>query len=145
MNIEFLIANETHIEGIVNLCNEVFEEDTDVDEALKVYNITKNDKNQIYLIGITNNEIIAHAKVTIIPTIFKGMDTYAILNHVCVKEKYRKNKLGTKLLITVERVCKLMGCKSMKLWSNNYRIPAHTCYKKFGFITNDATFFSKEI
>ena len=145
MEIEFLIANETHIEGIVNLCNEVFEEDTDSNEALKIYNLTKNDKNQIYIIGMANNEIVAHTKITIVPTIFKGMDTYAILNHVCVKEKYRKHKLGTQMLETVERVCKLMGCKSMKLWSNNYRVPAHTCYKKFGFITNDSTFFSKEI
>ena len=145
MKIQYFIANESHIEGIIKLCNECFEENTSVKKALEIYSKNKNDPNQIYLVAICNNEIIAHTRIAIIPTIFDGMDTFAILNHVCVKNEYRKHKIGTKMLQLVEKVCKERGCTSLKLWSNNSRVPAHTCYKKFGFISNDSTFFSKEI
>lgn len=145
MKVEFLIANESHIEEIIHLCNECFDEETDVEEALKLYNLNKEDKNQIYLVGIVDDKIVAHTRITIIPTIFRGMDTYAILNHVCVKEEYRKHKIATQMLHEIENICKERNCISLKLWSNNVRFAAHACYKKFGFIPNDATFFSKEI
>jgi ribosomal protein S18 acetylase RimI-like enzyme len=145
MDVEFKIANSDNIEDIVKLCNKIFLEETNLLEAKKIYEETKNDKNQIYLIGEVNGEVIAHTKIAIIPTIFKDMNTFAILNHVCVKEEYRQHKIATKMLEEVERICSERNCTSLKLWSNNFRIPAHSCYKKFGFVANDATFFSKEI
>ena len=106
MKPSFCIANETHIPEIVKLCNQIFEEETDMKKALKIYKENEHDKNQIYLIGIIDNEI---------------------------------------MLEVIERICKERGCTSLKLWSNNYRTAAHACYKNFGFIINDAGFFSKEI
>jgi len=145
MKLEFFIANESHIKQIVDLCNETFEEETDYEEALKKFNETKNDKNQIYIVGVINEKVVAHTKITIIPTIYKNMNTYAILNHVCVNKEYRKLKIGTKMLMAVELLCKRNNCSSIKLWSENHRVAAHACYKKFGFISNDSTFFSKKI
>ena len=43
------------------------------------------------------------------------------------------------------KVAKDKGCKSIKLWSNNTRVPAHSLYKKYGFLVEGATFFSKNI
>ena len=40
---------------------------------------------------------------------------------------------------------KKKGCVKMELWSNNVRVAAHACYKRFGFTLDDAGFFSKEI
>ena len=51
----------------------------------KKFKESEYDENQIYLIGVMNGKIIAHTKITIIPTIYEDMNTYAILNHVCVK------------------------------------------------------------
>lgn len=145
MKVEFLKANETHLNGIIELCNACFQEETTIEYAEKIYKKNKNDQNQIYLIGIMGNQIVAHTRITIIPTIFKDMNTFAILNHVCVKEEYRKHKIATKMLEEVERICLEKNCTSLKLWSNNFRVPAHACYRKFGFVSNDATFFSKDI
>lgn len=143
MKVEFKIADESHIEEIIKLCNECFNEETDIEEAKKIFD--KNDKNSIYLIGIVDDKIVAHTRIAIIPTIFKGMDSYAILNHVCVSPEYRKHKIATQMLAEIERICKERECISLKLWSNNFREAAHACYKKFGFVVNDATFFSKNI
>lgn len=145
MEIIFRKANLDDVEGIINLCNECFSENTSIDYATKVFKETMMDKNQIYLVGITDNKIIAHSKITIIPTIYEKMNTYSILNHICVKPEYRRHNIATKMLIECEKISKENNCVAMELWSNNFRQPAHECYKNYGFVVNDAKFFSKEI
>ena len=145
MEIKFKIADFSHVRGIVDLCNEVFEEETTYEEAEKRFKESEQDKNQIYVIGCVDDKIIAHTKIAIIPTLFEGMETYAILNHVCVKPEYRKHHIATYMLEAVKKVCQERNCIAIKLWSRNFRIPAHTCYKRFGFVPDDATFFSLDI
>lgn len=145
MDVNFKIATLDDVEKIVALCNECFDEDTSVAYAKEMFEKTKEDKNQIYLIGMVKEEVIAHTKITIIPTIYEKMNTYSILNHVCVKPEYRRHNIATKMLVECERISKENGCVVMELWSNNFRQPAHACYKNYGFIVNDAKFFSKEI
>lgn len=145
MNVEFRLAKLEDVEEIIKLCNEVFEEETDLDFAKNMFEKSELDENQIYLVGTMNNKIVAHAKITIIPTMYKDMNTYCILNHVCVKPEYRRHNIATKMIEECEKISKEHNCSSMKLWSNNYRGPAHACYKKYGFEVNDASFFSKNI
>lgn len=145
MEILFRKATLDDIEEIVTLCNECFNESTSIDYATSVFKETMNDKNQIYLIGIADNKIVAHTKITVIPTIYEKMNTYSILNHVCVKPEYRRHNIATKMLIECEKISKENNCVAMELWSNNFRQPAHECYKNYGFVVNDAKFFSKEI
>lgn len=144
MKITFKLADEFYIKGIVDLCNECFDENTDYEDALDFFKKNRSG-NQIYLIGECNGEVIAHALISIIPTMFQDMETYAILNHVCVKEEYRKHKIASKMLEVIEKICKEKKCISMKLWSKNFRVPAHKCYLRFGFQKIDAGFFEKDI
>lgn len=145
MEVSFRRAAIDDVDAIIALCNECFEEDTSLQYATKVFKETMDDKNQIYLVGIVDDKIVAHTKITIIPTMYEKMNTYAIINHVCVKPEYRRNNIATYMLDEVTKICKEMNCKAIELWSNNFRQPAHACYKKYGFIVNDAKFFSKEI
>ena len=145
MEVIFQRAKLEDVEGIIELCNECFHETTKVEEAKQVFEKTKDDPNQIYLIGMVEDKIVAHTKITIIPTMYEDMNTYAILNHVCVKEEFRRHNIATKMLDKVTEICKEKGCKKIELWSKNFRVPAHTCYKKYGFEAEDATFFSKTV
>ncbi len=145
MNINFKIATINDIKGIIELCNDCFDEKTEVQYAYEVFAKNMYDANQIYLVGDIEGKIIAHCKITIIPTIYEKMGTYAILNHVCVSPNYRRLNIATHLLKECERIAKERGCKCIELWSNNVREAAHACYKHFGFKINDAAFFSKEI
>lgn len=145
MKLKIRRATINDIEGIVHLCDECFVEKTDLEYARKVFEKTKDDPNQIYLVGIVDDQIIAHLKVTVIPTIYQPMSTYSILNHVCVKPEYRRHNIATFMLDEANKVSKQMGCCKMELWSNNTRQAAHACYKKYGFIVNDAKFFSKDV
>ena len=76
---------------------------------------------------------------------YEKMNIYAILNHVCVKPEYRRHNIATKMLEKIEDICSLHNVKTMELWSNNVRVPAHACYKKYGFSLDDAGFFSKPV
>lgn len=145
MNIEFKIATLEDVEGIIKLCNECFNESTDLDYATRVYKENENDPNQIYLIGIVNNEIIAHAKINVIPTIYEDMNTYAILNHVCVKKELRREHIGTKLLDECFKIAKDHNCKCVELWSKNFREARHGLYHSYDFDVVDAKFFAKNV
>jgi GNAT superfamily N-acetyltransferase len=145
LEIKFRKATIKDLKSIIELCNECFEEDTDYKIAKKIYSKTKNNRNNIYIVGICDNKIVAHAKITIIETIYADMGTYSILNHICVKPEYRRNGIATKMLVYVEGLCKKRNVNKLELWSMNFRIPAHGCYKKNGFILEDAGFFSKKI
>ena len=48
------------------------------------------------------------------------MDTFAILNHVCVKPDYRKHRIATHMLDAVEKICEQRNCVAIKLWSRQY-------------------------
>ena len=145
MNVEFKIASNQDVAGIIELCNECFFEETSLEYAKEMFEKTKNNPNDINLIGVLDGKIIAHAKITIIETMYQPMSTYSILNHVCVKEEYRRHNIATKMLVEIEKICKDRNCAKMELWSNNVRVPAHACYKKYGFKLDDAGFFSKKI
>lgn len=145
MEVNFRIATIDDVEEIIELCNHVFNEQTPLDFAKRVFEETKNDPNNLYLVGVINKKIVSHAKISIIRTMYEKMNTYAILNHVCVMEEYRRHNIATKMLSEIEHLCKEKDCKTMELWSNNVRIAAHSCYKKYGFHLDDAGFFSKEV
>ncbi len=145
MEVNFRRATIDDLEAIITLCNECFNENTSIDYARDIYLKTENDENQIYLVGEVEGKIIAHTKITIIPTIYEKMNTYAILNHVCVKPEYRRHNIATKMLVECEKISKEKKCVAMELWSMNFRQPAHHCYINYGFVVNDAKFFSKEI
>lgn len=160
-NINFRIMEPRDLEKVIDLCNECFDENTSYAYAREIYE--KTDKNvQIYVVGeiVTDQtgnqtgesqsenqgtEIVAHALVNIVPTVYEDMNTYAILNHVCVKPSHRRAHLGTRLLDYCFDIAKSKNCKKVELWSKNFRVAAHALYHKYGFEVLEAAFFEKEV
>jgi len=145
MEVTFRTATRADLEDIITLTNECFDEQTTLDYAQKIWDENADDPRQIYLNGYLDGQLAAHTKITIIPTIYEEMNTFAILNHVCVKPDLRRHHLGTKLLDEVFRICQERGVKNIELWSKNFRTAAHGLYHKYGFEVVDAKFFSKDI
>lgn len=145
MEVTFRSATAADLEDIIALTNECFDEQTPLAYAERIWAENADDPRQIYLNGYLDGQIVAHAKITIIPTIYEDMNTYAILNHVCVKPELRRHHLGTRLLDAIFALCRERGVKTVELWSKNFRIAAHAMYKKYGFEVVDAKFFAKEI
>ena len=145
MEVEFRIATRADLADIIALTNECFDEQTSLEYATRVWDENVDDAHQIYLNGYLGGELVAHVRIAIVPTIYEEMNTFAILNHVCVKPSVRRQHLGTKLLDETFRICRERGAKTVELWSKNFRVAAHALYQKYGFEVMDAKFFSKDI
>lgn len=145
MEIKFRTATSDDVKGIIELCNDCFGDNTNVEEARTIFEKTKNDPNTIHIIGEINGEIVAHTRIQIIETMFRNMETYAILNHVCVSGRYRRHNIASKMLEITVNVCKQRNCIAIKLWSMNFREAAHACYQKFGFRKEEAGFFALDL
>lgn len=145
VNLSFNVATDEDIRGIIELCNLCFDEDTNMDYANKIWEETKNNPNDIYVVGKLDGKIVAHGKITVIKTIYENMNTYAILNHICVHPECRRNNIATKMLDYISQICKEKNCVCMELWSKNFRTAAHACYQNYGFIKDEAGFFSKDL
>lgn len=143
--VEIRIAKQADVKDIIALTNECFGVNDSVEYAEKVFQQTENDPNQIYLNAYYQNQLVGHMKVTIIPTIYEDMNTYAILNHVCVKPEIRRQHIATKMLDRAFAICQDRKVKVVELWSSNFREAAHACYKKYGFKVLDAKFFACEV
>lgn len=145
MEVIFKSTDLEDLESTIDLCNLCFGEETDYEYAKKVFIESIGDPNSIYINGVYDNKVIAHTKLTIIKTMYKPMETYAIINHLCVSPEFRRHHIATYLLDVIFKVAKEHGCVSVELWSKNFRVPAHSCYKKYGFKLVEAGFFSKEV
>lgn len=145
MEVDFRPAVRADLEDIIALTNECFNENTSLEYAEKVWRQTEDDPNTIYLNGYVAGQLAAHVRIAIIPTIYEDMNTFAILNHVCVKPDMRRHHLGTKLMDEAFRICEANHVKTVELWSKNFREAAHALYHKYGFEVMDAKFFSKDI
>lgn len=145
VNVTFRKMKKKDIPAVISLCNECFNEETSLTYALKTYKNHRKDPRNTYLVGMVDGKIVSHLKITIVPTIYERMNTYAILNHVCVKEEFRRHNVATRMLDEAVKIALDMGCKKVELWSNNVRTAAHACYYKYGFTLDDAGFFEKQI
>lgn len=76
---------------------------------------------------------------------YEDMNTYAVLNHVCVKPELRREHIGTKMLDECFKIAKENDCKCVELWSKNFRTAAHGLYHSYGFDVMDAKFFTKDV
>ncbi len=141
MELKFRFATRDDVKELIDVCNTCFEEHTPYEKALAIFDRTYHDPNQLYLIGVLDGRIVAHTKITIVPTLFDGMDTFAILNHVCVLPEYRRHHIARYMIDVIKKLCKDRDCSTIKLWSKNFRTPAHQCYLNAGFEIVDAKFF----
>lgn len=145
MEVTFREMKKKDIPNVIALCNDVFKEETSLEYAMKIYKKHRKDPNQIYIVGIVDGVIVSHLKISVIQTIYEKMNTYAILNHVGVKEEYRRHGIATKMLDVAFEIAKEHGCKMVELWSNNVRTATHACYYNYGFKLDDAGFFSMSV
>ncbi len=145
MEVTFREMKKKDVPEVIALCNEVFKENTSLSYAMGVYKKHRKDPNQIYIVGIVDGKIVAHLKISVIQTIYEDMNTYCILNHVGVKEEYRRHGIATKMLDVAFKIANEKGCKTVELWSNNVRTAAHACYYNYGFELDDAGFFSMSV
>lgn len=112
----------------------------------EVYGLEKktNTTFNTELVAEYNNEIVGYL------TINKQFDSiknikYCYVNYVCVKEKYRRYHIATKLISKVEDICRKENISYIELTSGYNRTAAHELYKNIGFEKRDTNVYRKGI
>ncbi len=143
MEIEIKRANNTHLEDIKNLNNQLFEfEYNNFDTSLKVgWTFGKNGEK--YFNDMLNNEIvyIALDKANVIGYLAGSINvqgsyvtkTLAEIDNMFVLESYRKDGIGTKLINAFKEYCIQNKIEELKVTASAKNENALSFYKKNGF------------
>ena len=70
---------------------------------------------------------------------------YFLVDYVCVKEEYRGNNIGKKLLEKVEYIGKQEKIVYIQMTSSRFRVSAHKLYINMGYEIRESDIFRKVI
>ena len=122
---------------IIDLFNECFNKNI-------VYHDFNNSNNNIIIVAEIEDTIIGMLEIDFIENNIQN-SKYAIINNVCVDNKYRHMGIGKLLLNSAEVICKDNNCSYINLTSNKTRSEAHALYKKENYKIIDTCIFRKDL
>ena len=112
-------------------------ENKDIEVASQLYSDSFNrpyrrievDDKDIVLGLYLEDELIGLVQINYINNVFEDKKI-GYLNSFCIKEEYRHQGYGDKLLKYCEKLIKENGCNTIQMTSNKNRVYAHMLYKK---------------
>lgn len=112
----------------------------------EVYGLEKqaNTTNNTELVAIYNDEVVGYLTINKLYDSVKNIK-YCYINYVCVKAKYRRYHIASKLLQKVEEICRNENISYIELTSNKTRIEAQELYIKNNYIKRDTNVYRKVI
>lgn len=123
--------------AITDLFNECFEKNI-------LYHDFNISKNSDIIIAEINEEIVGVLEIDFVFNVIQNIK-FAIINNVCVKEKYRKIGIGELLIKNAEEICKNEKCSYINLTSNKSRTSAHALYQKENYKIIDTCLLKKDL
>lgn len=102
------------------------------------------DKNQIFLVAQSDDEIIGFIDGRIMDEAIWYKEKVGILEHICVGKEYRKKGIAMLLLKKFEEEIKKMGAKYIQILAFPNNNPAIDLYKKYGY-KEYSVYYSKKI
>lgn len=103
-----------------------------------------NKNNIFYVIENIDNKIIGFIDGRVSDDEWWYKEKVAYLDHLCVDEDYRKQKIATKLLNKFEIEAKKKGAKYIRILAFTNNEPAVSLYKNNNYIEY-STYYNKEI
>lgn len=123
--------------AIIDLFNKCFHKNI-------LYHDFNTTSDNVIIVAEIEEQIIGLLEIDFITN--KVQNTkYAIINNVCVDEKYRNYGIGSLLVKSAEDICKERKCSYINLTSNKSRTEAHALYKKEGYHIVDTCILKKDL
>lgn len=122
---------------IIDLFNKCFNKNI-------VYHDFNNPNDNIIIVAEIEDTIIGMLEIDFIENTIQNTK-YAIINNVCVDDKFRHMGIGKLLLNSAEVICKDNKCSYINLTSNKTRSEAHALYKKENYKIIDTCIFRKDL
>ena len=113
-----------------------------------VFSVTKdnNFKNDQYieLVAEVENKAVGYLLVTRVLNPVEN-NKYFLVDYVCVKEEYRGNHIGKKILEKVEEIAREEKISYIQMTSSRFRVSAHKLYINMGYEIRESDIFRKVI
>lgn len=137
IKIEFLKENE--IDSLVELINDAFS----IEASKKAIRESLDSKNIRFLCAKDNDVIAGTIMITTDIDPIKNKKSY-YLDYVAVLSSYQNRKLGSKLMLEVERLAKEEGISYIEFTSSSKRVYARKLYLSLGYKLRDTGVFIKK-
>jgi len=130
MKITIRKANHTDFPEILSLIKELAEFEKAPEKVTNTVEQMENEKEffQAFIAETEKNEIVGMAVYFFAYFTWVGKSLY--LDDIYIKENYRKQKIGTKLLEKIFEIAKSENCKRVRWQVLNWNYPAIELYKK---------------
>lgn len=102
-------------------------------EYVKAFEEIERDPNNMLIVGINQNEVVAATQLTFIPTLVLRGTKRAQVEGVRVSSTMRNQGVGKQLMIYAMELAKKRGCGLIQLTTNKWREDAIAFYKTLGF------------
>ena len=129
------LTNES--EQVIDLINNTFKTEANI-------NTFKLLDNQKILLLKYNDIVVATTLITLKNDPIKNTKTY-YLDYICVKEEYRNNGYGKKMLEKIIEIAKENKIDYLELTSKKERVNARKLYLEIGMVIKDTDIFIKKI
>lgn len=141
-------------DSIINLYKQLYEAEVPYDDNLSKEYLLKDkqkklikdrikSRKKVFLVAETDNMIIGLIDGFMMDNICY-LEKEAYLDHLCVDERYRNQKVATELIEAFTKKVKEKGAKYIKLNAFENNIKAVNFYKKNGF-TEHSVYYRKSI
>ena len=118
----------------INIYDKNYNTTTDYDKLLAVYKNIYNNPAYHNIVAKINNEIVGLATIIINYDIVKQLKPFLTVWNFCVKEEYRRNKVGTKMFEYIYQFAKQNKCEFISLIAEKGNTVAQSFYEKLGYI-----------
>ncbi len=123
--------------SVIDLFNENFSHKA-------TYHNIETSKSKKIIVATFNELIIAMAEIDILENCLTNTK-YLLINNVCVKNEFKNQKIGSKIMKKIDEIAYNEKCNYITLSSNKTRIIAHKLYKNNGYQIIDTCLFKKII
>lgn len=126
-------AREGDIPGILELYEGYFVTGAKIEDCIKSFEGMESLRGIHPLVAEAGGLVVGSCILYVLPSLARGRQTIAYVDHVIVDEKHRRKGIGKRLMDECVRIAKEASAYKLFLPSGFSRKEAHVFYEKAGF------------
>lgn len=122
------------LKAAINIYDKNYNLTTNFDKLFTMYDDIYNNPAYQNIVAKVNDEIVGLATIIINYDIVEQLKPFLTIWNFGVKEKYRRNKIGTQMFEYIYQFAKQNNCDFISLMSETDNTIAQSFYEKLGYI-----------
>lgn len=133
----------TDLPALAELYFQFWEEESDISQMEKQFEIIKKDNRHILLVYEENGKVIGTVMGVVCRELYGTCRPFLVVENFIVDKNHRRKGIGKLLMNELERKARERNCTQMILVTEKDRADACGFYLSYGFQTNNAGYKKK--